>query len=306
MKDPMHPQPQLVPSADPVDDQAGLSPLQLSGGVAVALSAAQALGGCNESGTGRSGIGAAGDDGGAEAEGRGDDSGGGESGAETVGSSESGEGPQDDGSGCGFVVTTFPKIVDDNNRTSFTRMDESALLDWLTIGGAAGPLMEAHVPAAIINLLAELSKLRLGYPVTVLEHSLQTATRAFRANASDDLVLAALCHDIGFAFTVEGHAEVSAAILRGYVDEGAYRVIRHHTEFEWAHYGDLIGQPTDQRLRHAAQPWFGDAERFADEWDAASFEPGYDTLPLAEFIPLLTERFGDGSLANDLTAEDCV
>jgi predicted HD phosphohydrolase len=207
---------------------------------------------------------------------------------------------------CEPVVTTFPTIVDPHATTSFTRMDESNFFDWLTIGASASTLMRDHVPAAVLNLLRALDDLWIGYPMSLLAHSLQTATRAARAGASDDLVLAALCHDIGCAIAVDGHAEISAAVLRTYVSEGAYRVVRHHTEFEWQHYGQLIGQPTNQRAAYAGQSWFGDAERFADEWEMPSFDPGYASDPLEAFEPLVRDRFGNGSLASSLTSGDCL
>jgi predicted HD phosphohydrolase len=166
--------------------------------------------------------------------------------------------------------------------------------------------MAVQVPAAVLALLRQLAELDVGYPVDLLTHSLQTATRAVQANATDDLVLAALLHDVGFALVVEGHAEISAAILRGYVDENAYRVVRHHTELEWQHYGALIGQPTDQRARYIGQPWFADAERFVDEWEIASYEPGFAAMALEDFEDLVRARFGDGSLIHDQTASDCI
>ena len=211
-----------------------------------------------------------------------------------------------DPSECAPMVPTFPAIVDEEDRAGFTRMDQSTQLDWLTIGIATGSLARKLVPDGILDLLRQLDTLWVGYPVSVLAHSLQTATRALRDGAGCDLVLAALCHDIGFALTVEGHAEVSAAILRGYVTEDAYRVVRHHTEFELKHYGALVGQPTDQRNRYAAEPWYADAVRFADAWECVSFDPDYDTLPLEEFELLVREKFGQGELTSEATATDCV
>ena len=57
---------------------------------------------------------------------------------------------------------------------------------------------------------------------------------------------------------------------------------------------------------NVAQPWFGDAERFVDEWELASYEPGYAALALAEFEPLIRARFGDGVLVHGDTANDCI
>ena len=49
----------------------------------------------------------------------------------------------------------------------------------------------------ILICLSSLSDVCDGGDITELEHALQTATRAERAGADDEMVLAALCHDVG-------------------------------------------------------------------------------------------------------------
>ena len=71
---------------------------------------------------------------------------------------------------------------------------------------------QADVPGGIIEMLRKLGKMYAGFGVSQLHHALQTATLARRANASDELVLAALCHDIGKAVSIPNHGEISAAI----------------------------------------------------------------------------------------------
>jgi predicted HD phosphohydrolase len=205
---------------------------------------------------------------------------------------------------CELVVPTFPAVVDSGPGTTFTVMDNSNTLDWAVIGSATAQLA-AKVPDGIINLLHALDKLYVGYPISVLQHSLQVATRAMQANASDDLVLCALCHDLGMAITVEGHAELSASILRGYVSESAYRVVRHHTELEWQHAGAPSGQPHDQRTRYNAQPWFADAARFVDEWEVASYDPKFSARTLDDFTALVRSKFSNGASVSQATAQDC-
>jgi predicted HD phosphohydrolase len=205
------------------------------------------------------------------------------------------------------VVTRFAAISDDGPRSSFTVMDAGDQLQWL-ITGTAAVLYAAQVPDRVLFMLRALDSIQAGYPLSVLQHSLQAATRARRASASDELVLCALCHHLGMVITVEGQSELSAAILRGFVSEDAYRVLRHQAEYQWAHYGDRIGLPTDQRARHAGQAWDALARRFCDEWDCPSYDPGYDTLPLSEFEPLIRTKLGSGSgyLVGVATSTDCL
>jgi predicted HD phosphohydrolase len=201
--------------------------------------------------------------------------------------------------------TTFAPIADDGLRTSAIRTDQTDTFDWLTIG-ISGSFFQTTVPDILLELLRTLGDLRLGYPINLLEHSLQTATRARRAGASDDLVLAALFHHVGMTLSVEGYAELSAAIVRGYVSEDAYKIMRHHPEYAAAHFGAHSGEPTDQRARFASQPYHADAVRFADDWERVSYDPAYPSLPLPDFEPLIRERFS--SLTTELytTYGDCI
>ena len=49
----------------------------------------------------------------------------------------------------------------------------------------------------ILNFMKGLTSTLEGYKISRLEHSLQTATRAFNDNADEEMVVAALLHDIG-------------------------------------------------------------------------------------------------------------
>ena len=49
----------------------------------------------------------------------------------------------------------------------------------------------------IIKFLSGLNTTLEGYKITRLEHSLQTATRALKDKASEEMIVAALLHDIG-------------------------------------------------------------------------------------------------------------
>ena len=49
----------------------------------------------------------------------------------------------------------------------------------------------------ILEFMKGLTQTLEGYKITRLEHSLQTATRAYNDNADEEMVVAALLHDIG-------------------------------------------------------------------------------------------------------------
>ena len=53
-----------------------------------------------------------------------------------------------------------------------------------------------------------------GYQISRLEHSLQSATRAHKNGESEEMVVAALLHDIGDELAPMNHSEYAAAILK--------------------------------------------------------------------------------------------
>jgi predicted HD phosphohydrolase len=174
-------------------------------------------------------------------------------------------------------------------RATFTRMDQGTFFDWLQIGIATGERQSA-VPPTIMNMLRALEGFHVGFGLDQLQHALQTATRAKRANASDEMVLAALLHDVGKVISIEGHAEVAAGILHSYVAEDVYQVVRSHEDFKGSHTNKYLCR-SDLRQQYRSASWFAQAEKFTDEWDQAAFDPSYSSMPLAEFQPLVEQFF---------------
>jgi predicted HD phosphohydrolase len=173
---------------------------------------------------------------------------------------------------------------------TFTRMDRSTRADWDQIAHESVDAW-ALVPDRILELLRSLEQITSGFAVDQLAHALQTATRAERAGADDDVVVAALCHDIGKAISEPNHPAVAAALLAPYVREDVAWMIEVHQDFQGRHYFAHLGKDPDARDRHRAHPAYGLAERFADEWDQTAFDPDYDTLPLEHFEPLVRRMF---------------
>src|SRR5205085_6693707 len=118
-----------------------------------------------------------------------------------------------------------------------------------------------------------------GFAIDQLRHCLQTATRAVRDGASEELTVAALCHDIGKAISVVNHPAIAAEILKPYVAPETYEIIRTHQDFQGKHYYALMGRDPDARQQYDNEPWYEQARAFTDEWDQTSFDPAYDTLP---------------------------
>ena len=178
---------------------------------------------------------------------------------------------------------------------TFTRMDTSTAEQWAVIGKETAE-NQPRVAENALAMLRSLADVTDGFAVDQLAHSLQTATRAERAGADEEVVFASLLHDVGKAVSVPNHPEIAAAILKPYVRSDVYHMIRAHQDFQGRHYYHHFGADPDARERYRGEPWYALAEQFADEWDQTAFDPDYDTLPLEHFEPLVRERFARAKL----------
>lgn len=151
-----------------------------------------------------------------------------------------------------------------------------------------------HARGLAEHILAALRKLDhtlAGYPVSRLGHSLQAATRALRDRADDELVLAALVHDVGDELAPYNHAEIAAGILRPYVRPEVTWIVEQHGLFQNYYYVHHLGGDRHARDRHLEHPWYRACEQFCARWDQCSFDPHYPWEPLSTFEPLVRRIF---------------
>ncbi|MGR3503294.1 HD domain-containing protein [Pseudaestuariivita sp.] len=175
-------------------------------------------------------------------------------------------------------------------RVKFTAMkdgdaEDYALLHPLEVDYASGTA--TRLLEALVSLDASLS----GYQVTRLGHSLQSATRAERDGADTDWIVSALLHDIGDIFAPYNHDEYAATILKPFVREQCTWVVEKHGHFQMLYYGHHVGGNQHKREAYRGHPYFDDCAAFCERWDQASFDPGYDTFPLAHFEARVHEVF---------------
>ncbi len=172
--------------------------------------------------------------------------------------------------------------------TTFTRMDESTAEEWAVIGAETAK-NQPRVAERTLAMLRSLDEVVDGFATDQLTHCLQTATRAERDGADQEVVFAALLHDIGKAISVPNHPEIAAAIIKPYVRDDVYWMIKVHQDFQGRHYYAHFGGDPNARRQYEGQPWYELAAQFADDWDQVAFDPNYDTLPLEHFEPLVRE-----------------
>jgi predicted HD phosphohydrolase len=143
----------------------------------------------------------------------------------------------------------------------------------------------------VLEQLRKLDHSLEGYPLTRLGHSLQTATRAMRDGADEELILAALLHDMGDELAPYNHAEFAAAILRPYVRAEVTWIVAQHGLFQNYYYVHHLGGDRNARDRYREHPWFEACKHFCAAWDQCSFDPQYRSEPLEAFEPLVRRIF---------------
>ena len=171
-------------------------------------------------------------------------------------------------------------------------MDESTREQWDHIARGVGRRLGERPRPHARACSATLAGITNGFAVDQLTHVCQTAARAERAGADNEVVVAALCHDIAKAVSEPNHPAVAAALLKPYVRPEVVWMVRGPPGLPGPALLRVHGQgPRGPRSSTSATRPTTLAEQFADEWDQTSFDPEYDTPPLEHFEPLVREIF---------------
>ena len=173
---------------------------------------------------------------------------------------------------------------------SFTRMEDGTREDYELLER----LEREYAAGTADRVLAQLRELRGslgGYRIDRLEHSLQTATRAYRHGADTELVVAALLHDIGDLLAPHNHSQLAAVILKPYVSRQTHWIIRHHGLFQTYYYAHHSGGDRHARDRYREHPCYQATVDFCQLYDQPSFDPDYNSLPLDFFEPMVRQIF---------------
>ena len=143
----------------------------------------------------------------------------------------------------------------------------------------------------ILKFMSNLTETLEGYQVSRLEHSLQSATRAYKNGESEEMVVAALLHDIGDELAPMNHSEYAASILKPYVSEKTHWIVEKHGEFQMFYYAHHLGGNKNKRDKYKGHKYYQDTINFCENYDQNSFDPNYKSLPLEFFRPIVKRIF---------------
>jgi predicted HD phosphohydrolase len=173
---------------------------------------------------------------------------------------------------------------------SFVRMEDGTQADYELLDRLERAYVR-ELPDRVLGALQKLDQSLQGYAVSRLQHSLQAATRALRDGADDELIVAALIHDVGDDLSPYNHAEVAAGIIRPYVRREVTWIVEQHGLFQTYYYAHHYGRDRNAREQFRDHPWYQACKDFCANWDQCSFDPRYASLPLSAFEPRLRAIF---------------
>lgn len=175
-------------------------------------------------------------------------------------------------------------------RVSFRRMEYGTQEDYELLDTSEREYAKG-LPDAILVSLRRLDHSLEGYAVSRLEHSLQAATRALRDGADEELIVAALIHDIGDELAPYNHQEIAAGILRPYVRPEVTWIVEQHALFQGYYYVHYLGGNRNAREKFRDHPWYQACLDFCAKWDQCSFDPDFPWEPLSTFEPMVRRIF---------------
>jgi len=182
-------------------------------------------------------------------------------------------------------------------KVRFTQMKHGTKEDYILLGKHEKKYIEGTADR-LIKFMSGLNSTLEGYQVSRLEHSLQTATRAFHDKASEEMVVASLFHDIGDELAPLNHAEYAASVLKPYVSEKTHWIIEKHGIFQTYYYAHHLGGDKNKRDKFKGHKYYNDAVNFCENWDQKSFDPNFKSMTLKDFEPLVKKIFNRTPYSN--------
>ena len=175
-------------------------------------------------------------------------------------------------------------------KVKFKQMKEGSKEDYFLLNKLEKKFIEGTADR-VLKTMQGLTSSLVGYQINRLEHSLQTATRALKEKASDEMIVAALLHDIGDELAPNNHAEFAAAILKPYVSEKTAWIVEKHGIFQMYYYAHHLGFNKNERDKYKGHKYYPATAEFCEKWDQISFDPNYKSLLLKEFEPYVKKIF---------------
>lgn len=180
-----------------------------------------------------------------------------------------------------------------SEQPTWTKLTECTVEDVQTMGKLYSEDAARNQANRALNLLRSQKgeHLKLGAPIDLYTHGLQTATRAHDAGEPEDLIVAALLHDVGELMSATNHGDIAAALLAPYVEPAITWMLAHHEIFQMYYYGDQAGIDKNKRELFKDSPHYELTEAFCRKYDQVAFDPNFECKPIEFFVPMVHKVF---------------
>jgi predicted HD phosphohydrolase len=182
--------------------------------------------------------------------------------------------------------------MDKSHKPTWTSFEEATAADWKAVE-AYEEDFNAGLVDRLMDAIRSLDEEWTPYPINRYQHCLQTATRAYEAGEDEEMVVAALIHDVGDILSPYNHGDVAAAIAKPYMSEKAVWILKHHCVFQGYYYNHFLGGDRHAREKYKDSPYYEDCKYFCHNYDQNSFDPNYPTKPLEFFEPMMRRIFSN-------------
>ena len=175
-------------------------------------------------------------------------------------------------------------------KVSFTEMKNGTKQDYLFLDKKEKDFAN-KTAERILEFMSNLTKTLEGYQISRLEHSLQSATRAYNNGENEEMVVATLLHDLGDELAPMNHSQYAASVIKPYVSEKTYWIILHHGLFQTYYSAEHLGKDKNAREKYKGAQHYQATIDFCEKYDQSSFDPNYKSMTLKEFEPMVRNIF---------------
>ena len=116
------------------------------------------------------------------------------------------------------------------DQIDFINMRDGTAEEYAFLHEQATAYNQAHLVDHILGQLKMMAGPKLGYKIDRYQHSLQSATRALRDGAEEEMVVAALLHDI--KRKEKKHAEKGADLIKNLGFDKVAEIVRRHMDID--------------------------------------------------------------------------
>jgi predicted HD phosphohydrolase len=175
--------------------------------------------------------------------------------------------------------------------TPFRNLREAQKSDYDRMGDEYDEAVAEKTIDNLITILKSQKDSFLGARVSLYEHNLQTASRAWRAGEDEETVVMSVFHDMFETLAVKNHGDLVAAMLAPWISPKSHWILSHHEVFQGHYYFEYYGKDKDSRDMYKDRPYYNATVYWCEHYDQASFDPDYPSLPLSHFMPMVKRIF---------------